>query len=344
MTRSAQRGATLVEMMIAMTLALLLSGAAAMIAVNSKSVFRSAAAVARLQDNARFAVDTLSRDLRMAGFNGCPGGSTPPSSSLNAAGFQYDYSNGLLAFHAIGTTWSPALDASITALAPPPLAGTDVMTVRTEIGGGHALVATMGSSTSALSVSAPPATGFGALAVGDIVIAENCTKAVEFEITADPSAGSIAHTAGGPAPGNASGDLGVAFSTDASLYRLVTHTYYVAPSALQPGTDSLWVYSVPNYAGTPNPQEIVEGVQNIALLYGEDTDGDGVPNRYVTADAVGVWTNVMAVRVQLLMQTVQNNMATSAQPYTFNGVTTVPADRRIRTVMDSTISLRNRNP
>ena len=64
----------------------------------------------------------------------------------------------------------------------------------------------------------------------------------------------------------------------------------------------------------------------------------------VTADAVGVWTNVVAIRVELLMQTVQNGLATSAQPYTFNGVTTTPSDLRIRTVMNSTISVRNRNP
>jgi len=339
MTQYSQHGATLIEMMIAMTLALLLSGAAGLIAINSKSVFRANAAIARLQDNARFALDTLARDLRMAGFNGCVGGGTPPSSKLNAAGFQYLYSNGLLGFHANGATWSPALDASISGLTPAPLAGTDVMTVRTIVGSPIALTAAMSGSTGALTIDA--ASG---LALGDIVMAANCSKSVAFEITGDPSLGSIAHATGGPAPGNSSADLGVSFGTDASVYRLVTNTYYVAPSVLQPGTDSLWLYSVPNYAGGANPHEIVEGVQNAAMLFGEDTDGDGVPNRYVTADAVGVWTNVVAIRIELLMQTVQNNMATSAQPYTFNGTTTVPSDLRIRTVMNSTISVRNRNP
>jgi len=339
MNKPGQRGATLIELMIAMTLALLLSGAAAMIAVNSKSVFRASASVARLQDNARFAIDSLSRDLRMAGFNGCAGSSSPPSTKLTAAGFQYAYSSGLLAFHAIGTSWSPALDASISGLAPSPLAGTDVITVRTVTGSPIALTAAMAASTSALSIDAN-----SGLSQGDIVMAANCSNSVVFEITTDPGAGSITHASGGPAPGNASADLGVAFGTDASVYRLVTHTYYIAPSVLQPGTDSLWLYSVPNYGGTPNPQEIVEGVQAIALLYGEDTDGDGVPNRYVTADAVGVWANVVAVRAHLLMQTVQDRMATSPQPYTFNGTTVVPADRRVRTVMNATISVRNRNP
>ena len=339
MNISGQAGATLVELMIAMTLALLLSGAAAMIAINSKSVFRANSAVARLQDNARFALDTLSRDLRMAGFNGCAGSSTSTASKLNAAGFQYLYSNGLLGFHAIGAGWAPALDASISALAPSPMAGTDVMTVRTISGSPIALTAAMVGSAAALTVD--PASG---LALGDIVMASNCSNSVVFEITADPSLGSIAHSTGGPVPGNATADLGVSFGTDASVYRFVTHTYYVAPSVLQPGTDSLWLYSVPNYGGTANPHEMVEGVENIGLLFGEDTDGDGVPNRYVTADAVGTWANVVAIRVELLMQTVQNNLATSAQPYTFNGVATVPSDLRIRTVMNSTISVRNRNP
>jgi len=338
MTQPGQRGATLVELMIAMTLALMLSGAAGMIAVNSKSVFRAGVAVARLQDNARFAVDSLTRDLRMAGFNGCAGGASPPANKLTAAGFQYDYSNGLLGFHPAGASWSPALDASISGLSPAPLAGTDVMTVRTTTGGAHALTATMAGSTAALTVDA--ASG---LATGDIVMAANCSTSVVFEITADPSVGSIAHAAGGSAPGNTSADLGASFGTDASVYRLVTRTYYIAASALQPGTNSLWVYSVPNYTGSPNPQEIVEGVQNIAALYGEDTDGDGVPNRYVTANGVGTWANVVAVRAQLLMQTVQNNMTSSAQSYTFNGTTVVPTDHRLRTVVNSTISVRNRN-
>jgi type IV pilus assembly protein PilW len=339
MKKSSQRGTTLVELMIAMTLALMLSGAAALIAVNSKSVFRANLAVARLQDNARFAVDSLTRDLRMAGFNGCAGGGSAPVNKLTAAGFQYDYTNGLLGFHAVGASWSPALDASITGLTPPPLAGTDVMTVRTATGGSHALTATMAGSTAALTIDAN-----SGLSTGDIVMAANCSSSVAFEITANPGTGSIAHAAGGAAPGNSSADLGVSFSTDASVYRLVTRTYYIAPSVLQPGTDSLWVYSVPNYTGSPNPQEIVEGVQNIALLYGEDTDGDGVPNRYVTANAVGTWANVVAVRAQLLMQTVQNNMATSAQAYTFSGTTvTAPGDLRLRAVMNSTISVRNRS-
>jgi len=323
--------------MIALVLALLLSGAAAMIAVNSKGVFSANASVASLQDNARFAIDSLSRDLRMAGFDACVGNSVRPVSKLNPAGYQYDYTSGLLGFHAVGPSWAPPLDGSLTGLAQAPLEGTDVLTVRTETGGAHALIAAMGASNASLTVSA--ASG---LATGDVVMAANCSGSVAFQITADPSLGTVRHAAGAGSPGNASDDLGTSFSTDASLYRLVTRTYYVAPSLLQPGTTSLWTYSVPNYTGAAQPQEIVEGVQNMLFLFGEDTDGDGVPNRYVTADLVGTWANVIDVRVELLMETVQDRMATMPQPYTFNGATVTPNDLRVRTVMNSTISLRNR--
>ncbi len=333
------RGVTLIELMIAMALALLLSGAAAMIAVNSKSVLRANAGEASLQDNARYAIDTLAHDLRMAGFGACVGAGNPPASKLSPAGYQYDYTNGLLGFHAVGSSWVPPLDASLVALAPPPTAGTEVLTVRTVTGGGHAVTALPATSTAPLAVDA--ASGF---ANGDIVLAANCSASVAFEVTSDPSTGLLGHAAGGNAPGNASADLGVLLGTDASVYRLVTRTYYLAPSAMQPGSRSLWVYSVPNYSGGANPQEIVEGVQDWALQFGEDTDADGVPNTYGAADQVGTWGHVIAVRVQLLMETVVDGVVTSPQPYTFNGATVLPVDRRYRSVMNQTVSLRNRTP
>lgn len=105
---------------------------------------------------------------------------------------------------------------------------------------------------------------------------------------------------------------------------------------------SLWSYSVPDYTGAGQPQELVEGVDNLVLLYGEDTDNDQAANRYVTADNVGTWNNVVSVRIQLLMASVQNSVSPIAQTYTFNGASATAADRRIRSVFTSVITLRNR--
>jgi type IV pilus assembly protein PilW len=101
---------------------------------------------------------------------------------------------------------------------------------------------------------------------------------------------------------------------------------------------------VPAYDAQPQPEEIVEGVEGLALLFGEDLDGQRAANRYVTADAVGNWSNVVSLRAQVLLGTARDSVATSPQPYSFAGVSTTPADRRIRSTMASVITVRNRVP
>jgi len=178
-----------------------------------------------------------------------------------------------------------------------------------------------------------------------VLLIADCTVSAIFNATdVNLGNGKIKHDTGGPSPGNSTKVLGTAFRTDASVYRLITRTYYVAPSARKPGTNALWSNSVPAYDGQAQPEEMVEGVDGLALVFGEDLDGDKAANRYVTANAVGTWNNVVSVKAQLLLATVRDNMATAPQAYTFNGVTTTPTDRRLRSVLSSVITVRNRVP
>jgi type IV pilus assembly protein PilW len=49
-------------------------------------------------------------------------------------------------------------------------------------------------------------------------------------------------------------------------------------------------------------QELISGVQSMSVLYGVDSDGDGVANTYYDASgAAGKWSNVTAVRLTLFM-------------------------------------------
>lgn len=92
-------------------------------------------------------------------------------------------------------------------------------------------------------------------------------------------------------------------------------------------------------------QPIVDNVENMQILYGENTDGDtwGVADRYVPASDVGQWDRVVSARISLLLRTAENNLADSPQPYTFNGATVTPAstDRYLRRVFTTTVTLRN---
>ncbi len=78
--RPSQRGLTLVELLIALTLGLIVVGALVAIFVSSNRSYQQNDALVAIQDNARFALDAISRDLAMAGYWG---GVRPTDASLN---------------------------------------------------------------------------------------------------------------------------------------------------------------------------------------------------------------------------------------------------------------------
>ena len=91
-----------------------------------------------------------------------------------------------------------------------------------------------------------------------------------------------------------------------------------------------------------------EGIENMQIVYGVDTDKDSTLNYYVPANNVTTanWPNVVSVRISLLAVTLDNNLTTQPMPYFFNGTTITPSrtDRKIRRVFTTTIALRNRLP
>jgi type IV pilus assembly protein PilW len=81
------------------------------------------------------------------------------------------------------------------------------------------------------------------------------------------------------------------------------------------------------------------------VLYGIDTDSDGVANQYVTADSDELenWNSVVSVKISLLMSTLDNVPGIDSTYYNVNGTTVTPAaDNRLRKVYTTTILLRNR--
>ena len=66
------QGLSLVELMVAITISLILLGGAVSLFVNNRINYQHNDNLSRLQENARFAMEFLVRDLRMAGYFGCP--------------------------------------------------------------------------------------------------------------------------------------------------------------------------------------------------------------------------------------------------------------------------------
>ena len=66
-----QQGITLIELMIALVIGLLATGAMLKVYVDSSQLYRFNESLARIQENGRFGLEFIRRDARMAGFWGC---------------------------------------------------------------------------------------------------------------------------------------------------------------------------------------------------------------------------------------------------------------------------------
>ena len=110
------------------------------------------------------------------------------------------------------------------------------------------------------------------------------------------------------------------------------------------GQPSLWGVSYND--GLTNaivPEELVEGIENLQILFGVDTDDDGVIDSYNTAQNV---SHAQVVSLQLGMIVASDVEAlTTSKARTFNVIGTfvkTPSDRKLRYVFSSTTKLRNK--
>ena len=130
MNKRRNAGMSLVELMVWAVLSMLVIAIIGFIYLNGKQIARVNDSVSRMQENGRFAMYLIERDLRMAAFRGCNSASVTPLNLLASGAYPYQYANGVSGYYGGGGTWAPALDASISALSPAPKSGTDVVTVR----------------------------------------------------------------------------------------------------------------------------------------------------------------------------------------------------------------------
>jgi type IV pilus assembly protein PilW len=106
------------------------------------------------------------------------------------------------------------------------------------------------------------------------------------------------------------------------------------------------------------PQPIVKGVETFQVMYGLDTNGDSVPQQWVSGQSVTNWQQVVAVRVGLVIRgdagssqgqsatVAENNLYPLGKEFTGNSteaglIFATPNDGRLRRVFNATFKLRN---
>ncbi len=341
------QGFSLVELMVALVLGAVVTLGIITMFARSQESNAVVQGQARIQDNARYSIDFVTRSLRMAGFVGCVSRNDALRSALNGGFTNLPYIaaintmiQGYEGGEPAAASWTPALSTlptvgagaiDVAVIAP----GTDVLVVR-QVSDEARLAVVQASSNSPLTVVAPA--DVTRYASGTFAVVSDCTKASLFQVSASAAAAGnlvVQHqTGGGNVPGNAVATLpgfnedSAVYSNEASLFRVQTTIYFVAPSA---GTNnrgqtpmSLW-----RKIDDAAPVELIDGIEDMEVRFGIDTDTDGVPNQYVNANGVTDPNRVVTVRVR----------------FTANSVDVVPGagnNTTISRVFESTVAVRNR--
>ncbi|MEZ5558242.1 MAG: PilW family protein [Pseudomonadales bacterium] len=359
-------GFSLVELLLALSLGLVVVTGIVQLFVGNSQTYTVLNGQARLQENGRFALEFISRAARSSGFLGCaperdnivkglraPWGNMPEFNILNLVqGFEGsggalvgggglpDTSNGNLYPVALAPNNGGIDDANVEP-------GTDVVAFRTLEQPGTRLAQVLQPSGNPV-VAAPG--GVSPFAANDVVMVADCEQGALFRINsvnvaANQATLNIVTASTGNAWENADqvpgqttptvpftlSYLGRSYGDDAIVSRVQTTYFFIADST---GDDNdgdgqpplaLW-----QKVGTSAPQEVVQGVEDLEVMYGIDTQNDNQTriNEFVNFDAVADPTDVVAVRVSV----------------TVNSVDVVDNGQRLRRTFSKTIQLRNANP
>lgn len=358
-SKAKQSGLSLVELMISIVLALLVVAAVIQLFVSNKNTYRITESQTQMQDNARYALNFISKEIRSAGFSGCRAiDNIKPEIIANAPVPAIMNEDTIITGN---ENWGVGVTSATLGSVK---AGSDVFSLQRAAGCGATLTGNLANSNSNIQVHAPNNCN---LVPGEILMIADCETAHIFRATSvnTPSGDmqTIAHAndvnqankfckkyESLPHSGNCDADTeqDKLYSFDAELYKFVSTSYFIRDDLN--GMPALWKHdntrgvTLPNVFN-PNPSIMVEGIDDLQIEYGVDDNEDDVIDRYEDAQVItnaSEWNKVMSAEVSLLVQTQAANLTLNDQNITYNGTTIIGNDGRLRRVFTTTIGVRNR--
>jgi len=322
-----QRGLSLVELMVAMALSLLLMLGVIQIFLSSKQTYSTNSALSRVQESGRFAMEFLTQDIRNTGYKGqCIG--EPLNHGVTNILWRLD--DPIKGWNNI-TTKPAHLSGS-------PVNGTDVVLIKFAAGpGGLAANTSNLANNDTISLGAN-ASGVSKYAITLVSDALSCDL---FQNTAESNVTSVSKSS--------STDWTHNYTSETEVLALQNATYYIRANSGRPNSLVRERLSTSTTAPQWVTEELVEGVQDMQILYGIAGANRQV-NDYVTANNVTAWENVVAVRIDLLVVSADTNVVPEDQVIVFgvkpdgtpNPITI--GNRRLAQVFSTTVGIRNRLP
>lgn len=243
-----------------------------------------------------------------------------------------------------------------------PVAGSDVVILRHGAGGGVKQTTTNDAGN--LWIEDQGGVGVvgnchvpAGICIDDILIISDCSKARVFQVTnmtqtgGSPSEINIVHAASGT-PGNlppaswsgASAKEYTFDKEDSEILKFRSYIYYVGNSTRN---NEPVLYRNSGITGVDS-EELVEGIENLQILYGIDDDNNGVADRYTSANNVNfadLARPIVSIRISMLVRSKENVAGGGDKQETYDLATTPITtlnDRRLRKVFTTTVKIRNK--
>lgn len=314
-----QRGLSLVELMVAMTIGLLLTAGIGYFYLGSRQTFRTVDDLSRIQESYRYALEFMGTDIRQAGFAGCANVITilpPGETGAQLAPAGHFLAQAIQGF-AGAAAW-PGPGAAPANYVP----NTEVLRIMRANTLGTNVTAVMGATNAPISIANNPA----GIVAGSTVLVSDCTHADVFAVNAVGGTTSVT-------PGVA---LQKIYGVGAELFPLNDTVYFI-------GTNPSGAPALYRRLGAAASEEVVENVENMVIRYGVDNNIDYAVDAYQAAGAVADWRQVVAVRLNFVFR--GNNLtAVGVAPCLVEGNNCALADNQVRQVATATYGLRNRLP
>lgn len=316
-----QRGFNIVELMVALSLSSLMLLGVLQIFDSNKQTGNLTNTYARVQENGRMAIEILVRDIRMAGSWGCA--AINSDKILNHLDTDDGNFKPYMDFTgAPGVEGQDDVDAGTTVDATPVKEGSDMLTLRgtAPVGNARILSPYMTPSSATIHIN-----NGADIPLGTLLMISDCNGADLFSNTAsDTTSGELNHdtvpiAAEGAVP-NEIKNLSHTYGANGQISTPFTKIYFVGQNDA-----GGWSLFQQNNGQTV---ELVNNVNDLQIMYGEDTGGDGSLDKYSDADDVTDMSNVVSIQASFDMQS--ENMGANGDP--LNRTYTVTANVRNRSL------------
>lgn len=366
-----QRGLSIIELMISLTLTSILMAGLVEVYVGVRRSELTQQGLSRIQESGRFALYYLSDATQMAGYLGCLSGMSEDdiNNTLNGPPLSFEPEKSIQGWEAANT--SPGdINNSNDGVAVVDTSGGGWVTSdgnvleATDAVPGTDIIRLWGINAAeevdinSISPGASTVVNTEVFDVADeeILLLSDCenadlVQACNVQQIGNPSTLNLVLSAGCD-PGNIP-NLPLTVSDAGKVARLSGTLFYIGKRDNDASNSpSLFQRQLSATGVLGPPEELVEGVANMQVLYGENLNNDNrnAADAYLPAHLVSDWNNVVSARITLLVESAENFLADSPQAYTFNGVVydgaggngALPDDRRRRRVFSTTLSLRNK--